>query len=118
MAGQSSCRAKRMSNQYYRVDKFIVPTAVREEFIERILLIHEMLGAQPGFVSDLLLEQIAGPGKFNLVTVAIWEDASAAEAAGRVATARYRAEQFDPAAFIERLGITADMGTYAEIRAG
>lgn len=33
----------------YRVDKFRVPEAARNEFLERVLSIHEFLRAQPGY---------------------------------------------------------------------
>ena len=67
----------------YRVDKFVVPESAREEFLTKIRETHELLRRQPGFVRDAILEQIAGPGRFNIVTVAEWEDQSAIDAGPR-----------------------------------
>jgi len=99
----------------YRVDKFVVPQAAREEFLGRIHETHELLRRQPGFIRDILLEQVAGPGRFNIVTVAEWESQAAIDAA-RVAVEAARAESgFDPQATMARLGIEPDMANYKRI---
>ena len=46
----------------YRVDKFIVPQAAREEFLKKVHDTHSVLRHQPGFIRDTILEQVAGPG--------------------------------------------------------
>lgn len=51
------------------MDKFKVPRAARNDFLERVLSIHELLRTQPGFVQDFVLEQVGGPGSFNIVTI-------------------------------------------------
>ncbi len=53
----------------YRVDKFVVPNSARDEFVARVKATHEVLKKQRGFVQDILLEQFAGPGEFNFVTI-------------------------------------------------
>src|SRR6266446_8983692 len=63
----------------YRVDKFVVPTGAREEFLERARRTHALLKAQPGFLQDLILEQSSGPGEFNFVTVVEWASQEAVE---------------------------------------
>ncbi len=73
----------------YRVDKFVVPQAAREEFLKRVYETHEILRRQPGFIRDALLEQISGPGRFNIVTIAEWESQAAIDAArGAIESAR------------------------------
>ncbi|HWP45863.1 MAG TPA: hypothetical protein VNM22_01765 [Candidatus Limnocylindrales bacterium] len=57
----------------YRVDKFVVPNSARDEFMARVKATHEVLRKQRGFVQDILLEQFAGPGEFNFVTIVEWE---------------------------------------------
>lgn len=55
----------------YRVDKFSVPQAAKDEFLKRVRDTHHVLRRQPGFIRDTLLEQVAGPGQFNIVTIAL-----------------------------------------------
>ena len=43
----------------------VVPHAAREEFLSRVRDTHRVLRRQPGFIRDALLEQVAGPGRFN-----------------------------------------------------
>lgn len=50
-----------MSDRIYRVDKFVVPDAAREEFLDRVRRTHASLKAQPGFLQDFVLEAILGP---------------------------------------------------------
>ena len=74
-----------MSNQnqrdgsVFRVDKFVVPAAAREEIIGKVKATHELLRRQDGFVQDFLLEQFSGPGEFNLVTIVEWESQAAVD---------------------------------------
>lgn len=106
---------KNSANPVYRVDKFIVPVAAREEFLEKVRATHLVLAQQPGFVRDLLLEQTAGPGEFNIVTLAEWESQEVIEGARLAVQALHRQMGFDPQALIQRLGIRADMAGYQSI---
>ncbi len=54
----------------YRINKFVVPAASRDEFLDAVIRpTHEMLRRQPGFVSDMVMEQTSGPGEFNIVAL-------------------------------------------------
>ena len=99
----------------YRVDKFVVPQAALEEFLKRVHDTHKILRRQPGFVRDALLEQVAGPGRFNIVTVAEWESQSAIDAARAVVAKAHAESGFNPQDTLARLGIEADIGTYKPI---
>lgn len=48
----------------------------------------------------------------KIVTLAIWENREAFDAARRLVQARYQEEGFDPRELIARLGIEADLGAY------
>jgi heme-degrading monooxygenase HmoA len=85
-----------MSKRVYRVDKFVVPTSAREEFLDRVRRTHAFLKAQPGFVQDFVLEQFSGPGEFNIVTTVEWASREAFEGASAVISARYREMNFNP----------------------
>jgi len=99
----------------YRVDKFVVPAAARREFLDRVRQTHEVLRRQTGFIRDLILEQSAGPGEFNFVTLVEWES-EAVLADVRAAVAAFHKEiAFDPQELFTRHGIKADIGIYAGI---
>lgn len=97
------------------MDGFRVPAAARAEFLERVGETHAFLRRQPGFVEDHLLEKTAGPGMLNLVTIAVWADAAAVEAAKAAVQAWRRETGFDPQALMTRLGIEAELGNYRKI---
>jgi len=63
------------------------------------------------FVHDL--EQTSSPGNFNLITLVVWGSAEAMASARRKAEERGRETGFKPAELMERLGIEADMASYA-----
>lgn len=94
-----------------RIDKYSVPAASRDEFIERATATHDFLSKQPGYLSGQFLEIRSGQSEFNFVSIAVWEAGAADLAAGAVA--QYHASQgYDPAQALIRLGIKADQGFY------
>lgn len=99
----------------FRVDKFVVPESAREEFLSKIRETHQLLRQQPGFLRDAILEQIAGPGKFNIVTVAEWKDQASIDAAREAVRRVHAARGFSPGETMERLGIEADIADYRPI---
>jgi heme-degrading monooxygenase HmoA len=103
------------SHHIYRVDKFVVPDAAREEFLGRVRSTHQLLKAQPGFVRDVVLEQSSGPGRFNFVTVVEWQSQAAMEAAKAVVMAAHAKSGFNPQELFARLGIETDIANYTAI---
>jgi quinol monooxygenase YgiN len=101
----------------YRVDKFIVPDSARAEFLSRAQAIRDVLRKQEGFVRDSYLQQISGPGEFNIVTIAEWEGQEHIEAAKSAIAALLRQSNFNPQEMYERLGIKADIAFYKQIDA-
>jgi len=99
----------------YRVDKFVVPEAAREEFLRRVHETHQVLRRQPGFVRDSLLEQVSGPGRFNIVTVAEWESQAAIDTARTEVMNAHAKSGFNAQETIARLGIEADIANYRPI---
>lgn len=99
----------------YRVDKFVVPNAAREEFLSRVRDTHELLRAQPGFLQDFLLEEPAGPDRFNLVTVVEWDGPESVERAKAAVMAMHKEKGFNPLGTMGRLGIKAEIGTYKRV---
>ncbi|MBB3655252.1 heme-degrading monooxygenase HmoA [Rhizobium sp. BK650] len=106
-----------MSGTFYRVDKFVVPAAAREEFLVNVMRTHKVLEAQDGFIGHEVLEQIAGPGEFNFVTIARWESADVVERVKAAVATAQRAANFDPQEMFARLGIRADIASYKPVAA-
>ena len=106
-----------MSGAFYRVDKFVVPAAAREEFLVKVMMTHKLLEAQDGFIDQRVLEQVAGPGEFNFVTIAEWENTEVVERARAAVAAAHKAANFDPQEMFSRLGIRADIASYKPVAA-
>jgi heme-degrading monooxygenase HmoA len=96
----------------FRVDKFVVPAHALPAFMERVHRIQRMLDGVPGCRQNLVLTQTGGTGEFNVVTVVEWANAQAMDAAKAIVRKKYAEEGFDPASFMQRLGVRADMGIY------
>jgi heme-degrading monooxygenase HmoA len=103
------------SQRIYRVDRFAVPKAGRVEFLSRLRDTHELLRDQPGFLQDFILEQSLGPGEFNFVTVAEWDNQESVANARAAVMARRQETGFDPQELFARLGIIADLGNYRPV---
>ncbi|MCC5779175.1 antibiotic biosynthesis monooxygenase [Nitratireductor sp. B36] len=96
----------------YRVDKFTVPVAAREEFLDRVSATHALLREQVGFAGDIILEQASGPGVFNFVTMVEWEGPEAIARAGEAVARMHSETGFDRLEMMDRLGIKADIANY------
>lgn len=103
------------SKRIYRVDKFIVPLHAREAFIGKVRITHELLRTLPGFLQDFVLEQSAGPGEFNFVTLAEWENPECFENAKAAVLALHKQMNFNPQEVFVRLGIQSDLANYQRI---
>jgi heme-degrading monooxygenase HmoA len=105
------------SRQIYRIDKFVVPSSARTEFLDKVKRTHEFLRTVPGFVQDHTFEQTGGPGEFNVVTIARWDSVESIEAARKAVMARHEAMGFNPQEMVARLGIKADLASYRQVDA-
>jgi heme-degrading monooxygenase HmoA len=102
----------------YRLDKFIVPEAAKEEFLARMQASQRFLRALPGFVQDFALEQNAGNGMRHYVTLAEWTDAAAVDVACAAIHDWYASSRhLDPQELFAQLGIQADLGNYFPVKA-
>ena len=99
----------------YRVDKFTVPAAGREEFLGRVAQTQAFLERQDGFVRGLVLEQTSGPGVFNFVTIVEWAGADVVERVTAAVAQFHKESGFDRQELLRRLGITADIATYTAL---
>jgi heme-degrading monooxygenase HmoA len=99
----------------YRIDKFKVPAAAREEFLARVRTSNEILRAIPGFVEDFFFEQLGASGDTKIVSIAVWENEQAFLSAKSRVEEHYKKIGFNPAEIIKRLGIEADMDAYTKL---
>ena len=96
----------------YRIDKFIVPLQSKARFLERLRTTHDRLDQVEGCDRNLLLEQVDGEGRFNVITFVQWRNAACYGAAREQSQAAQAATGFDPAVFMQELGVIADLADY------
>lgn len=98
----------------YRVDKYTVPLAARDEIVARLSALFSVLRQQDGLVNSVCLEQVSGPGEFNILTYAEWESQNHIDRANAAVGAHLQETSFDPQETFMRLGVRADLGVYME----
>ncbi|WP_130617303.1 antibiotic biosynthesis monooxygenase [Dyella amyloliquefaciens] len=96
----------------YRIDRFNVPARALPAFMERVRQTQRTLDELPGCRQNLVLTQPDLAGEFNVMTVVEWSDETHLAAAKALIQQRYAEERFDPAAFMQGLGVKADLGLY------
>jgi len=111
MPNKSSAHANTISSAF-RVDKFVVPADALSAFLERAHRIDGMLATQPGCRQNLVLVQ-AGDAESKVVTIVEWASVQSMLNAKALVQKTYAEEGFDPAAFMQGLGVRVDMGVYA-----
>ena len=99
----------------YRLDRFVVPAAAREELLTRVNQTHEILRRQPGFVQDFLLERPGEDGATIIVTMVEWDSRETVDRVVPIVQAVHREMGFSPKETIARLGIAAEIGIYQAI---
>ncbi|MDB5092242.1 MAG: antibiotic biosynthesis monooxygenase [Candidatus Eremiobacteraeota bacterium] len=100
------------STSVFRIDKFVVPADVLPTLMERVRRSQRLLNAIPGCRQNLVLTQTGNAGEVNLMTLVEWESADAVNAAKAVVQETYAQEGFDPASFLQSLGVRMDVGIY------
>lgn len=96
----------------FRIDAFSVPAASRAEFEAAMHRNLAFIEKQQGFVHHIVFEKTTGPTSFDIVTIAVWENQAAIDAASDTVRAYYQQIGFDMPATMTRLGITASLGYY------
>lgn len=104
-----------MVDRIYKVDKFIIPSTVRNEFFPLILSIMNFLKIQPGHMQSFILEQPSASDESILVTFVEWENKQAIEAARTAVTVMQRESGVNPQEIMVNLGVRAEMGIYHNV---
>jgi antibiotic biosynthesis monooxygenase (ABM) superfamily enzyme len=95
-----------------RINSFSVPADSRGEFLALIERTHAVIRRQPGFIDDMILEQQAGAGPSNLMTVLQFEGEHALQPI-IAAVSRFDAEEgIDRQAVARRLGVETGVAFY------
>jgi hypothetical protein len=100
------------------IDIFAVPELAREEFLQRSRDNRLFLRTLPGFVQDFIFEKSGGPGRYNFVTLAVWKNAVALDAARIAVSAQYAKSGLNLIETLKRLGIEMDRAQYIQIETG
>jgi hypothetical protein len=99
----------------FRVDKFMVPAAARDEFLDQVSRTGALLGTLDGCLQSHILEQESRSGDVNIITIVEWDRAESSERARHEVRAMQRRMGVDPQEMLLRLGIRADMASYSQL---
>ena len=102
---------------FYRLDKFIVPDAARDEFLPLLRASQEYLRGLPGFVRDVVMEQNPGTGVRHYVALAEWRDAAALDLACAAIPGWHQSRHVDFQQMYQRLGVQAERQNYFPLAA-
>lgn len=111
-----SLAANTQSDRVIFMDKFLVSSDVKEEFVARMNGNRDFIKELPGFVKDNVYEETAGNGTLVYITVAVWENEEALNQAKEAVQKEYERIEFNPAEFMEKLNIKVERGTYRELK--
>lgn len=95
------------------IDKFFVPAAAKDEFLQRMKYNRDFISKLEGFINDNVYFQTDENGNLVIITVAIWHSAQDIANAKEAVFAEYKRIGFNPAEFYERLHIQMDRGVYS-----
>ena len=97
------------------IDKFIIPESSFEEFSERMNYNRQFIKKISGFIQDKVYKSIDEPGNISIITIAEWEDELSLKKAKELVQNEYARINFNPPAFMSKLNIKMERGTYQEI---
>lgn len=77
------------------IDTFTIPENAREAFIGRMNKNRDLLKTIPGFIEHHAYEKTSDAGRFNYITIAVWENEDAITNAKKAVDAHYEKENFN-----------------------
>src|SRR5690554_1423541 len=93
------------TDSIYRIDKFHVPNATLEPFLERLREAHQFLDTLDGCMQNRVLQLQAGTSHFNIMTLVEWRDMKSFEQAKAKAMERHASNGTNPGEILRELGI-------------
>lgn len=107
--------AKKSNMQQILIDKFIVPTEAKEEFLTRLRANLDLIKKQPGFIETTAYEKSDGEGEFNYVTIAVWENEEVLLNARQMVSTENQKLGFNLPEMLKRLNIKIDRAVYKKL---
>lgn len=100
------------TSQVVRLDVFTVPEATRAPFEAAMRRNIGFIATLPGYRGHVVLEKLAGPSRFEIATLAVWDDEAAIAAAVVEVRAFYARTGFDMASSLAAWGVEGELGSY------
>ena len=107
---------KKSTMQVVFIDRFIVPTSAKAEFLERANHNRNFIRVLPGFIEDAAYEDTTAESQLSIITIAVWENEAAFKKAKTAVAEEYKREGFDPAALMKRLNIQIERGVFKKMQ--
>jgi len=100
----------RMNNNITFIDKIIVPTSVKTDFLTRMQSTQQFLHALPDFIAQTTYERTDTDGNSVFLTATTWQDKAAIDNAQEALAAEYKRTGFDRAAYNKQMNIKREGG--------
>lgn len=97
------------------IDRFVIPAAAREAFLQRMKNNRQFIVTQPGFINDEVYLQNGENGDLRCVTIAVWQNDAALANAKTAVQAEYKRTSFNPQQFMEQQHIQMERGVFAQM---
>lgn len=94
------------------IDTFIVPEAAVDEFLEHVHFSANIVKTRPGFIEGHVYRRIAGDGRVNVVTTAVWANQAAMDDARKSIPVEFAKIGFSPPEIMKKLDIQIERGVY------
>jgi heme-degrading monooxygenase HmoA len=94
------------------IDRFNVPELSRDAFIKASQKAQGFIKTLPGFVEGYLYERLKEDHGYEVLTVAVWENGKALEAAKEAVKVEYKKRGFDPSGLLRELGIRVERNLF------
>lgn len=94
------------------IDTFIIPEASKSAFLTRARQMQSFIKTLPGFVEGYIYEARDGESQHQVLTIAVWESATAFESAKQAVATENQRQGVNPQEVTRQLGITFTRAMY------
>jgi predicted ester cyclase len=108
-------RKKDHPDQVQFIDRFFVPAAAKEAFLERMKINRDFIKTLPGFIQDEAYVSADAEGNLICITVALWSNIESVKKAKELVQEEYKKQGFDLPGFLSRLKITMERAMYKRV---
>jgi steroid delta-isomerase-like uncharacterized protein len=102
-------------DQVQFIDRFFVPVAAKEAFLERMKINRNFIKTLPGFIRDEVYVSTDQEGNLNCITVALWSNLESVQKAKELVQEEYKKQGFDLPSFLSRYKITIERAMYKRV---